>query len=227
MNIKKILIGTIASALMLGGVATSAFAVAPTVPKVPTAPGQNKIVCEDGTHDYPGIYGGVCTLPSKGAKGTATLDNTVIVGDYDYAAVFINNTTLSGQVLSKVTQLGYNYSGNISPLPGDLSLNVPIDTNGDNKNDAYLFIDAYYCPGVAGNVDVINNSNCGIYFNGVDFYANWAAIVAAHSAWKVGTLPADDLSVGTLPFIIAERVNSTEPPALWTVGNITLGKAGK
>jgi hypothetical protein len=33
--------------------------------------------------------------------------------------------------LSSVTQLSYSYSGTTVPLPGDLSLNLPIDTTGE------------------------------------------------------------------------------------------------
>src|SRR5260221_2092400 len=222
MNIKKIIIGGAASALLFGVVAISAFA-APITPKVPTAPGLNKIICFDGTTD--GGFGGVCTLNSNGAKGTATLDNTVAVGSADYAGVYINATTMTGQTLGQITQLGYNYSGNIAPQPGNLSLNVPVDTTGDNVNDTYLFVDAFYCPGTNGNVDVINDTNCTIYVGGITPYPNLAALVAAHPTWTVSS--TGDAFTGTLPFVIAERVNASEPPALWTVGNITLGKGGK
>jgi hypothetical protein len=150
----------------------------------------------------------------------------VAVGSADYAGVFIENTTVTGKSLGQITQLGYSYSGITSPTPGDLSLNVPVDTNADGKNDAYLFIDAFYCPGTAGVVNIINDATCGIFVNNVE-YANWAALVAAHPDWTVAALGADDFSVGTLPFVIAERVNGSEPPAFWTVSNITLGKGGK
>src|SRR5437773_5515544 len=117
MNIKKltsVLAGaSLAASFLVGGFAMAA----PITPKVPTAPGQNKIICFDGTTD--GGFGGVCTLNSNGAKGTATLDNTVAVGTADYAGVYINNTTISGQTLGNITQLGYHYSGNIAPQPGN------------------------------------------------------------------------------------------------------------
>ena len=215
---KKLMTNTaafLAAASMLA-MAMPAGAAAPT-----TAPGQNKLLCFDGTTD--GGFGGVCTLKANGAKGPATLDNTDTNPAGDYAGVFIQNTTITGQTLGNITQLGYNYTGNISPLPGDLSLNVPVDTNGDGLNDAYLFIDAFYCPGTAGVVDVINDSVCGIFVNGTE-YANWAALVAAHPTWMVSA--TGDGFTGTLPFVIAERTPS-EPSAFWTVGNITLGKAGK
>jgi len=220
------IIGALTGGVIAAGLLASGVAFAAPGPHAPTtAPGQNKIQCFSGTTDLSG-FGGTCTLNSNGAKGSATLDNSVAVSSADYAGVFINATTITGQTLGNITQLGYTYTGTVTPNPGDLSLNVPVDTNGDGKNDAYLFIDAFYCPGTGGVVDVIHDTNCGIFVNNVE-YANWAALVAANPTWTVAALGADDQSVGTLPFVIAERVNGVEPPAVWTVSNVTLGKGGK
>jgi len=183
---------------------------------VDTAPGQNKLQCFDGTTD--GGFGGICTLKANGAKGPATLDNTDSNPNGDYSGVFIQNTTLSGQLLTSVTQLSYSYSGTTVPTPGDLSLNLPIDTNGDHVTDFYAFIDAFYCPGVGGHVDVIHDSACGIFAGGVVFYPNWAAFVSAYPGARVTST--------ALPFVIAERTPA-EGPAFWTVSNVTLGKPGK
>jgi hypothetical protein len=191
---------------------------------VATAPGQNKLLCFDGPSDGT-IYGGHCTLKANGAKGPATLDNTDSDPDGDYSGVYIQNTSVSGQLLGNITQLGYSYSGITVPSPGNLSLNLPLDTNGDNVTDAYAFIDAFYAPGVNGNVDVIHDQVCGIFVNGIE-YENWAALVAAHPTWTVGSIADVPNGFGTLPFVIAERTPA-EPPALWTVGNVTLGKGGK
>ena len=212
-NIKKIAFGAAAGTLLLGSVAMSAFA-APS--PVSTAPGQNKIQCFDGTTE--GGFGGVCSLNSNGAKGTATLDNTDTNPSGDYAGVYILNSTLFGQLLTNVKQLSYHYSGNIAPQPGNLSLNLPIDTNNDGSTEAYAFVDAYYCPGTNGTVDVIHDLNCGIYYGGTIFYPNWAALVAAYPGAKVAT--------DNYMFVIAERTPS-EDSALWTVGNVMLGKGGK
>lgn len=194
--------------LLISGVA---FAAAPA-----TAPGQNKLQCFDGTTD--GGFGGTCTPNSKGAKGSATLDLTSTNVNGDYAGVYTLESKTYGTLLSNLTQLSYQYTGTIAPQPGNLSYNMPIDTNGDGTTDAYAFIDAYYCPGVGGLVDIINDPNCGIYYNGATFYANWAAFVAAYPGAKVAT----DQYV----FIVAERT-STEPSAVWTINNVKFGKAGK
>lgn len=184
--------------------------------KPPTAPGQDKLLCFDGTTD--GGFGGVCALRANGAKGPATLNNTDSSPAGDYAGVYYANSTMSGQLLGAITQLGYTYSGTTVPGPGDLSLNVPVNLSGGATTDGYLFIDAFYCPGVGGHVDAINNSSCGMYYQGVTFYANWAAFVAANPSAKVAT--------DNVPFVIAERTPA-EGPAFWTVSNVTLGKPGK
>jgi hypothetical protein len=183
----------------------------------PTAPGQNKILCFDGTTETAGFFGGVCTLLNNGAKGPATLDNTDSNPNGDYSGVYTKNSTLSGQLLGDVKQLSYSYTGNIAPTPTDLSLNVPLDETGSGATTEYAFIDAFYCPGVAGNVDVINDPTCGIFVGGVVFYPNWAALVAANPTWKVAT--------DNLTFVIAERVPGS-PPAFWTISHLTLGKPG-
>lgn len=183
---------------------------------VATAPGQNKLLCFDGTTD--GGFGGTCTLTSKGAKGPAILDNTDDDPAGDYSGVYVEESTLIGALLADVRQLGYHWIGTIDPLPGNLSLNLPLDTTGDGATDGYAFIDAYYCPGVDGVVDAVNDPACGIWYLGIE-YANWAALVAA---FPTGTIATD----GSLPFVIAERTPA-EPSALWQVRNVKLGKGGR
>lgn len=193
-----------------------AFALTASAEAPSTAPGQNKLQCFDGTTDTG--FGGICTLNSNGAKGSATLDLTSDSATGDYAGVYTLESKLYGTLLSDLTQLSYHYTVSIDPQPGNLSYNMPVDTNADGGTDAYLFIDAYYCPGVEGLVDIINDPNCGIYYNGTDFYANWAALLAAYPDAMVAT----DQYV----FIVAERTPS-EPSAVYTVNNVKFGKAGK
>ena len=222
----------VASAAFVGfaGVASPALAKS----GVSTAPGGNKLQCFDGSPEF----GGTCTLPSNGAKGSAILALTSDNANGDYAGAYVQNTTLAGQALNKVTQLGYNYSGTKVPTPTELSLNVPIDANGNGTfftdpvagtiepGDFYAFIDAAadgtHCTGVLNasgtmTVNVITDPNCGIYENGVTFRANWAALVAANPDAKV--------AVDALPFVIAERIPSDDPQT-WTVSNVVFGKPG-
>ena len=193
------------------------FAITASAAPVPTAPGQNKLQCFDGTTD--GGFGGTCTLNSSGAKGAATLNLSSDNANGDYAGVYTLQSKLYGTVLTDITQLTYQYTGTIAPQPGNLSYNIPIDTDNDGATDFFAFVDAFYCPGVDGEVDIINDSNCVIYAGGVTPYANWAAFVAAQPA---GTKVATDNYV----FIVAERT-PLEPSAIWTVNNVKFGKAGK
>lgn len=219
---------------LLGGLAVSALILAPMSgvasakahpPKVHKAHhhphghphGPNKLKCFDGPSDG-SIYGGKCTLLSKGAKGKATLDNTDSNPNGDYAGVYTAKPTISGRLLGQVKQLGYHYKGNIAPQPGNLSLNVPLDEDNNGTTEEYAFVDAFYCPGTNGAVNVVKDPNCTIYVGGVTPYPNWAALVAAHPTWRVAT--------DNVPFIVAERTPS-EPPAFWTVSNVKFGKPGK
>lgn len=203
------------AALAVAGAASAAppFPVGPG--HAPVAPGLNRLQCFDGTTD--GGYGGVCTLVGKGARKSATLDNSDANANGDYAGVYAPRNVLTGRPLTGITQLGYTYTGTIAPQPGNLSLNIPIDTNGDGTTEAYAFIDAYYCPGVDGVVDVINDPNCGIYYNGQTFYANWSAFIASYPDARVAT---DNTTI-----IVAERT-PTEPAATWTISNVVFGRPG-
>src|SRR5258708_3967691 len=98
-----------------------------------TAPGINKIQCFDGTTD--GGFGGTCNLNSKGAKGQATLALNSSNPTGDYAGVYTLESKLYGTGLTNLTQLSYQYTGTIAPQPGNLSYNIPIDTNGDSVTD--------------------------------------------------------------------------------------------
>ena len=204
----KFIIAATASTLLLASSLTALAA------PVSTAPGQNKLQCFSGTTDG-GTYGGTCALQGNGAMGPATLNNSDSNTNGDYSGVYITNSGLIGQPLSSVTQLSYTYSGTVAPMPGDLSLNIPINTSGGTTTEEYAYVDAYYCPGVGGHVDVVNDANCGIWFNGVE-YANWAALVAAYP----------DAVITDTPFMVAERTPS-EPSAVWTINKVKLGKPGK
>lgn len=213
---RRFLVAGATSLLLAGTMVVSAGAAA-----LPTAPGQNKLQCFSGTTDV-SIYGGTCTLFGNGAKGPAILSNSDGNPNGDYAGVYIANSTLTNAPLGSITQLGYTYVGNIAPTPTDLSLNIPISSTGSGVTDyGYAFIDAYYCPGVFGVVDVINDPTCGIWYFGTntsDYFANWTAFVAAY--------PSATVANDNLPFIIAERTPGT-PAQLWTISNVVLGKPGK
>ena len=214
--------------LSVSTVIASAFLLATWLPAsaapggpVPTAPGQNKLQCFDGTTDTAnadpagsyGPYGGICTLTSKGAKGPATLDNTVLVGSGDYAGVYVFNSNLNGKPIGQIDHLSFIYIG--TPTNGSPRITLPIDTTGDGVLDDYLSISAYWCNDGAGLVDAIHDSTCIIFLNSngtTPVGQNWAEMVAAHPTWTITNDSA---------FVIADD------PGIWTVYNVTLGKPGK
>lgn len=205
-----------AGAVLIGVVGFAGVALAAPAPHgVPTAPGQNKIACFDGTTD--GGFGGTCTLNSNGAKGKATLSLTSSNPNGDYAGVFTPDSTMYGKLLSSLSQLSYQYTTSITPMPGNLSYNIPIDQNGDGSTEGYAFVDAFYCAGTNGNVDIVNDANCTIWYLG-NPYPNWTAFVTAFPGAKVAT--------DNFVFVVAERTPS-EPAATYTVNNVKFGKAGK
>jgi hypothetical protein len=199
------------------GAITLIVALAMPVSADAAPPGKNKLLCFDGVSDG-GIYSGTCTRPSNGAKGPAILDLTSGDPDGDYAGVYTLDSNMYGAFLTDLTQLSYHYKGTIAPLPGNLSYNIPIDTNDDGVTDFYAFVDAFYCPGVNKVVDITNDSACVIYEGGVTPRANWADFLAANPGAKVAT--------DQFVFIVAERTGG-EPSAIWTVKNVKFGKAGK
>jgi hypothetical protein len=182
-----------------------------------TAPGQNKLLCFDGVTDNLG-FSGTCTLKAKGAKGPATLDLSANDPDGSYAGVYTADSTLYGEDLADVTQMSYHYTASIDPQPGNLSYNIPIDTDGNGDTEFYLFVDAFYCPGDNGVVDIVNDPDCGVWENGTIFYANWDAFLAAHPGAKV--------AIDNFVFVVAERT-PIEPAAVYTVNNVKFGKGGK
>jgi hypothetical protein len=190
---------------------------APFVTPPSTAPGKNKLKCFDGPSEG-APQGGSCTLTGRGAMGPAVLDVSSTDPDGDYAGVYYQEGSIYGSALEDITQLGYHYvAADDAIVPGNLSLNIPIDEDGDGDTEAYAFIDAYYCPGVDGVVDVIEDDACGIWYNNVQ-YANWSAFVDASPDAQVAT--------DNFAFVIAERT-PTDGPASYRVNAVKIGKPGR
>ena len=164
-----------------------------------SAPGQNKLRCFSGTTDG-GPYGGKCRL-INGGRGGVLLDNTDGDPDGSYSGAYILNNGLSGQALSNVTDLSFEYTGVAGA--GAPRISLPISEGG------YAFLAAYYCNDGSGLADFINDPTCTIWY-GANSYDNWAAFVAAHSTASVGS---------ALPFIIADEVGS------WTISDVNFGSS--
>lgn len=172
-----------------------------------TAAAANPLLCFDGPSDST-IYGGVCTLNASGTG--ATLDNTGGDPHGSYSGVYFATSSLSGKLLSQVSDLSFTYTG--TPTAGSPRISLPIDTNGNGTTDFYAFIGAFYCNNGAGLVDPLNDTTCTIFYTGgpVAGYPDWATFVAAHPTWMVSS---------SVPFIIADDAG------LWTVDNVHLGAA--
>lgn len=181
-----------------------------------TAPGHNKLKCFDGPSEGT-QFGGQCAI-GRGAMGPATLDVSSDDPDGDYAGVYYQESSIFGAALGDIKQLGYHYVADDDEIvPGNLSLNIPIDEDGDGVTEAYAFIDAFYCPGSDGVVDALHDEECGIWYNNVQ-YDNWDAFVAAFPDALVAT--------DNFAFVIAERT-PTDGPATYRVNAVKIGKPGK
>lgn len=168
-----------------------------------TAPGQNKLLCFDGTSD--GGFGGACTVTS-GAKskqvGTLTTNGGHPNGEY--AGVYFEKGPLDGKYLGQMANLAFSYAG--SPAgAGAPRFSVPIDFDNNGTWDLFAFISAFYCNDGAGRVDVINDATCTIFI-GSESFPNWAAFAAAHPTWRI----AKD----AVTFIISDE------PGQWTISNV-------
>jgi len=194
-----------------------------------TAPGKNKLKCFSGTTDEGSIYGGTCRMQGRGAMGPAILDVSSDDPDGDYAGVYYEQSSIYGGELGDIRQLGYHYVATDEDLgPGNLSLNIPIDEDGDGVFDldpmtgeAYAFIDAFYCPGTDGVVDILHDEECGIWYRNVE-YPNWDAFVE----FMETTHPDALVAVDQLAFVVAERTPA-EGPATYRVGAVKIGKPGR
>jgi hypothetical protein len=171
-----------------------------------SATAANPLLCFDGPSDGT-IYGGHCTLNASGTG--ATLDNSGGDPDGSYSGVYFASSSLSGKLLSDVSDLSFNYTG--TATAGSPRISLPIDTNNDGVTDFYAFIGAFYCNNGAGLVDPLHDSTCTIFYTGnIAGDPSWAAFVAAHPTWRVSN---------DVPFIIADDAG------IWTVSNVHLGAA--
>jgi hypothetical protein len=214
-------LGTLAAFLAFGGGATVASASA--------GGAASNLQCFTGltTMNTPG-YGGTCSLSTHGS--IATLSETTGNPNGTFSGVFLHKRNLSGEPLSAISKLGYTWADMApgttpTPTPGDLSLNIGLSKTAGGTTTAYVYIDAFDCPGTTrlpgnggtgGTVTVVNASNCGMYYEGT-FFRNWSSLIAAYPNATVGKT--------AIPFIVAERVPHT-PAAVWQISRVYLGTLG-
>ena len=182
-----------------------------------TAPGKNKLKCFDGPSEG-APQGGACTIVGRGAMGPAVLDLTADDPDGSFAGVYYQESSIFGAPLGDIKQLGFHYIATDDDIvPGNLSLNIPIDEDGDGVTEQYAFIDVFYCPGSDGVVDALHDEECGIWYDGVQ-YENWDAFVEA--------FPDALIATDNFAFVIAERT-LTDGPASYRVNAVKIGKPGR
>lgn len=201
---KRIL--TIVTAIVLAAV----FAVSANAQGNGNAFGVNKLKCFDGATDGSGIYGGTCTLSSKGAKNSAVLKTNGGDPQGEYAGVYSDNKFIYGRPLSGVSALRFNYSGT-APGAGAPRFSIPIDTDGDGDTDVWGYLSAFYCNDGSGNVDA-SAPGCTFYSSVGGPYVGLNNFVAAFPNAKVAT--------DEYVFIVADE------PGLWTISNVNFGGPG-
>jgi hypothetical protein len=181
--------GLALSAVLVGGAA-------------PAAAATNPLLCFSGTTDG-STYGGVCTLNAGGTS--ATLNNNGGDPEGSYSGVYYASSSLSGTLVSSITQLSFDYTG--VATAGSPRISLPIDTDHNGTTDFYAFISASHC-GIGVHVD-INNTGCLVFWTGGPVSGESWATFSTHGWW----VATDDV-----PFVIADD------PGIWTVSNIQLGQ---
>ena len=145
-----------------------------------------------------------CTIA---AGGTVTLANITV--DYtDYAGVYINSKSTSNKLIGTVS-FSFNYDPT-AYSSGNPRFSIPIN-DGLGTPGLYAFLDGPYC----GNTGVVDTAlaTCAVYLNTGQWFANWAAFVAADPTYRV--------SSGGIPFIVADWPSSTSNPT-YTIWGIVL-----
>jgi hypothetical protein len=174
----------------------------------------NPLLCFDGTTDTANgdtggaVYGGVCTILPGGTS--ASLNNTVTGPNGQYSGVYYATSNLSGDLLTSITQLSFDFTG--AATAGSPRISLPIDTNNNGTTDFFAFISGFHCNNGAGHVDPIHNASCLIFYTGGPVSGQtWAQFTAnGGGTWRVAT--------DTVPFVIADDVG------FWTVSNVQLGQ---
>ena len=134
---------------------------------------------------------------------SVTLEVGLTPGDWgSYAAVYVNAKAPFGKLLSAV-DFGFASTGP-SISGGAPRLSIPVDSEDAGSGwDLFAFIDVNSCAG-SGFVST-TSATCGVYI-GAEYFANWDALAAAHSNWRMAS--------DTMPFAIADQPGTYD---LWNI----------
>jgi len=194
-----------------------------------TAPGKNKLLCFDGPSEDTD-RGGLCRRVGRGAMGPVILDLTADDPEGSFAGVYYQESKIFGAALDDIKQLRFHYKATDDEIvEGNLSLNIPIDLDGDGafepedaaNPEQYAKVDVFYCPGTDGVVDAIEDDECVILYDG-DEYENWDAFVEA----LVEEFPEARVATDRFAFIMARRMLD-DGPASYRVNAVKIGKPGR
>lgn len=154
---KRLIGASLAAMLMVGLVASTAFAASP-----------NKLRVELG--------------PPADATITGVKSATLDVDAGGYAALYVSSKAPFGKPLAGV-DFGFDADGSIAG--GAPRLSIPVDSDDAGSGwDLFAFIDVNSC---AGNGFVSTTSaTCGVYI-GSEFFANWDLLAAAHPTWRMAS----------------------------------------
>jgi hypothetical protein len=156
-------------------------AVAVTSASATGAPQGGKLKCFAGAPATCSVSGDVARLDVPGAS---------------FAGAYYPNSKAVGRNVGGAS-FSFNYncdSASTCVTGGSPRWSIPISDNGDNRTDAYAFIDANNC-GQAGASSGSVNQNCPVFY-GSTLYPNWATFATANPTYVIGN---------DVPFVEADQ----------------------
>jgi hypothetical protein len=140
---------------------------------------------------------------------TGTDAATIVNESGEYGGVYVPGKAQSGLPVAQASFSFRNDGGDIAG--GAPRLSIPIDdpTTGPT-NDAYAFIDLYWCGGAQGDTTTevsTDSATCVVWYDGVS-YANWSAFATAHPDFRIAR--------GRDAFVIADQ------PGTYRVADVDL-----
>ena len=143
--------------------------------------------------------GGSCTHAWVAARwGRRSSTSPATIRKATIAGVYYQESSIYGAALGDIKQLGFHYVADDEDLgPGNLSLNIPIDEDGDGVSPTqYAVHRRFYCPGTDGVVEHPEDDECGIWYVPASVqYENWDAFVEALEEFPDALVATDELRV--------------------------------
>ena len=145
-------------------------------------------------------FAGKGSLLKTFGTGEVTINGgsaTIKADPGEYGGVYSKN----GPKKSRLDQVTFKFTTDGDVQGGAPRWSIPIDTDKDQRENGYAFLDAAGCGATTGTnsakvVTVVStdNPNCKVFFDRQ--YDNWAAFAAEHPSYRVAKK--------NIPFIIAD-----------------------